>query len=137
MEGTQEVLNKNNKIDLTDLGIGIVVLDIVVNMGNYNKQILELLNKKEMNISELQRELKISYKETHRHTKDLINISLIHAVKKSNEKHQPRILSITLYGKEILKKSYHKQNLILGKIETQEPKQEPKQPKTFLSKIKF
>ena len=58
---------------------------------NVNKvKILDILSKKkELTISQIQRELKISYKETYRHIQDLINSGFLIRKKKINEQYCP------------------------------------------------
>lgn len=42
-----------------------------------------------MTISQIQRELKISYKETYRHVKELVEAGILDRVKEKKRKHQP------------------------------------------------
>lgn len=72
----------------------------------YKKEILSILKKNgEMSISRIQRELKISYKETHRHIKEMLEQGLInHNRKTKGEKHSPAYISISKEGLDVLNK---------------------------------
>jgi len=79
--------------NLEELGIGLVKAFI-----NKNKnKIISMLGKKEkMTISEIQRELDISYKETYRHIKELVEAGILKRKHNSNEKCQPVYVSLKL-----------------------------------------
>ena len=53
-----------------------------------------LNKKKQMSISEIQRELGISYKETYRHVKGLVNVGILSREKKFKEKCCPVYLKL-------------------------------------------
>ncbi len=60
-----------------------------------------LYNDEPQTISELMRKLKISYKETHRHIKELSeNIRLIQRKRNMEEKHAPVYITLTNFGHE-------------------------------------
>ena len=64
-------------------------------LGTHKHQIIKLLSKnKEMNMSEVQRALNISYKETRRHLIGLFKMDIITLKKLSKERHQPTICSL-------------------------------------------
>jgi len=64
-------------------------------MSIYKLKILELLsNNNEMTISEIQRALGISYKETYRHVKELIGAGFLLKDKREEEKHHPAYISL-------------------------------------------
>jgi len=65
-------------------------------------RILKLLEDKKMSISEIQRAVKLSYKETHRHVKELKNKGCLMTDKKVKEKHSPVIVSLSEQGKAIV-----------------------------------
>lgn len=71
-------------------------------VSKYKIQILKILAKEEpKTISELMRDLNISYKETHRHVKELVEKSKFvnRQQKKKGEKHAPVYLRLTDSGK--------------------------------------
>ncbi len=65
-----------------------------------NRIILALFCKEPKTISELQRDLKISYKETYRHIKELIEDGLLQRHRENNKKHAPVNITLTEKGKK-------------------------------------
>jgi DNA-binding MarR family transcriptional regulator len=73
-------------------------------MSPYKLKVLKILFKKQpLTISEIQRELDISYKETYRHISELITLKYIERVKLVKEKHTPVNITLTENGKAIAK----------------------------------
>lgn len=65
-----------------------------------NKIILLLFSKEPKTISELQRDLGISYKETYRHIKELIKDDLLKRHREEDKKHAPVNITLTDKGKK-------------------------------------
>lgn len=70
--------------------------------SKYKKKILIAISNKDKSISEIKRELGISYKEVYRHTKELEQLKLISCNKQMQTKHNPVQVSITKVGKSFL-----------------------------------
>lgn len=65
-----------------------------------NRIVLTLFCKEPKTISELQRDLGISYKETYRHIKELIKDGLLQRHREEEKKHAPVNITLTKKGKE-------------------------------------
>lgn len=94
---------KNKINELKSIGFEIIhlanKLKIIKNIKpiiNYEKlNILILLNYRDkMTISEIQRVLGISYKETYRHIKELISLNVLTRIEKKYQKHNPVYIKI-------------------------------------------
>ncbi len=76
------------KINLSYKELGKLIHKDKVNM-------LKLLGKKpKLNLSEIQRELRISFKETRRHIGGLVNAGLLKRIRKTHIRGSPVILSL-------------------------------------------
>lgn len=81
----------------------LIVSDILIeNVSHYKFSILKLLKKESLSISEIGRKIDISYKEAHRHVRELEKDKWIKTEKKIKQKHSPVITSITEQGLFIL-----------------------------------
>jgi len=82
--------------NLNKFGLGKVVSVLIDKdkMSKYKMQIVDLLSVKERTISELQRALKISYKEAYRHISDLGKLGIVIREHKIKMKHQPVYLNL-------------------------------------------
>ena len=71
---------------------------------SYKFKILNLIyeNSKDLSISDIKRKLNISYKETYRHTKELVLAGLVKRDKREREKHEPVKISLTEEGKKFI-----------------------------------
>lgn len=85
--------------NIDELSLGLVNAFIHKN----KKKILLMLEKRDksfvkekMSISDIQRELGISYKETHRHVKELVNAGLLKREHSLKEKHQRVYISLKI-----------------------------------------
>jgi DNA-binding MarR family transcriptional regulator len=76
----------------------------MINKSKYETQILfSLLDKEPKTISELQRDIGISYKETYRHLKILNARGFVKGEKQTQTKHSPVFITLTEKGKAIAK----------------------------------
>lgn len=74
-------------------------------LSKYKQELMfYLLINEPKTISEIQRELEISYKETYRHISELIEDNLLQRNREQNKKHAPVNITLTEKGKEKIKK---------------------------------
>ena len=97
-------LSYNMLSNMKELGYELIKFSMIKEtMSKYKLSILELLSEKQpLTISEIQRKLNISYKETYRHIKELTTTKLILSEKQTKTKHAPVNITLTEKGKKFI-----------------------------------
>lgn len=92
----------NKILENPELMKSLIKSGVIKTMSNYKLKIIHILGKKEeSSISQIMRDVDISYKEAYRHVQELKEAGLILTEKKIKEKNMPVMVSLSVKGKEL------------------------------------